>query len=73
MHNGPRDWHTEPAGEAASGGPPPGDPDSQEDWEEFEPGSWQDDVWDAFELDDEREDPEPEYGDFWPEFDDEPI
>lgn len=28
-----------------------------------------DDLRDAFELDDTLEDPQPEYGDFWPELD----
>jgi hypothetical protein len=27
------------------------------------------DVWDAFEMDDPMREPEPEYGDFWPETD----
>jgi hypothetical protein len=29
-----------------------------------------DGVWDVFELDDETSEPEPEYGDFWGELDD---
>ena len=29
------------------------------------------DIWDAFDLDDPMEEPEPEYGDFWPEAPDE--
>ena len=29
------------------------------------------DIWDAFELDGEVDDPQPEYGDFWPQLDDE--
>lgn len=28
------------------------------------------DPWDVFELDDEEAEPEPEYGDFWGELDD---
>ncbi len=28
------------------------------------------DLWDVFELDDETIEPEPEYGDFWGEIDD---
>ncbi len=42
-----------------------------DDWDGLEPGSWEDQVRDAFELDDGVEDPEPEFGDFWPEMDDE--
>ena len=42
-----------------------------DEWDEFELGLPDDDVWDAFELDDALEDPQPEYGDFWPETDDE--
>jgi len=44
-----------------------------DDWDEWAaptPGPLQDDVWDAFELDDETADPQPEYGDFWGEPDD---
>ena len=42
-------------------------------WDEWDdaPAPPDDEVWDAFELDDALEDPEPEYGDFWPEADDE--
>ena len=29
-----------------------------------------DDPWDVFELDDEAAEPEPDYGDFWGELDD---
>jgi hypothetical protein len=32
-----------------------------------------DEVWDAFELDDDSAEPEPEYGDFWGEVDDEEV
>ena len=35
--------------------------------EDFGPA---DDLWDAFELDDDGVEPEPEYGDFWGELDD---
>lgn len=42
-----------------------------DDWDEFALGLPDEDVWDAFELDDAIEEPEPEYGDFWPETDDE--
>lgn len=41
-----------------------------DDGDGLEPGLLPDDVWDAFELDDGPEEPEPEYGDFWPEIDD---
>ena len=44
-----------------------------DDWTEPEPGLGQDEFWDAFELDDEREEPEPESGDFWLEPDEEAI
>lgn len=40
-------------------------------WVEFQPGPLRDEVWDVFELDDETAEPEPEYGDFWGEVDDE--
>jgi len=36
----------------------------------FEQPACLDHVWDAFEVDDEVENPQPEYGDFWPELDD---
>jgi hypothetical protein len=45
-----------------------------EDLEEWDglssPPLW-DDLWDAFERDDEVAEPQPEYGDFWGEPDDE--
>lgn len=69
-------WQGDPerSGESASGGLPGEEArGAWGDWGEFAPASRQDEFWDAFELDDEREDPEPEYGDFWPEPDDEAI
>jgi hypothetical protein len=42
-----------------------------DDWEALGSELSGDDLWDAFELDDELEEPEPEHGDFWPEIDDE--
>jgi hypothetical protein len=33
----------------------------------WEPGVADDQLWDAFDLDDSPEEAEPEYGDFWPE------
>ena len=39
--------------------------------EELEP--WLEDPWDAFLADDDERDPQPEYGDFWPEEDVEPL
>ena len=42
-----------------------------DEWDEFELGLPEDEFRDAFELDDSLEDPEPEYGDFWPDMDDE--
>lgn len=69
-------WHGDPGrgGESASGGLP-GDETAGPwgDWEEPEPAVGQDEFWDAFELDDEREEPEPEAGDFWLEPDEEAI
>lgn len=48
--------------------------ESFEDWDEWDgwgsSGLW-DDLWDAFERDDEMAEPQPEYGDFWGEPDDE--
>ncbi|MFH1268126.1 MAG: hypothetical protein ABIK89_20600 [Planctomycetota bacterium] len=41
-----------------------GTEDSWGEWGELASGLF-DDVWDAFELDDAVEEPEPEYGDFW--------
>lgn len=40
-------------------------------WDEFDPGPLEGYLWDAFELDDEMVEPEPEYGDFWGELDEE--
>jgi hypothetical protein len=34
-----------------------------------EPEPWLEDPWDAFLADDDERDPQPEYGDFWPEED----
>ena len=42
-----------------------------DEWDEFGRGLPDEQVWDAFELDDAWEEPEPEYGDFWYEEDDE--
>ena len=42
-----------------------------DEWDEPEARLPDEHVWDAFELDDTVEDPEPEYGDFWLEADDE--
>ena len=44
--------------------------DPPDDWDDAEGQSYQDDVWDVFELDD-WEDPQPQFGDFWPQLDDE--
>jgi len=47
-----------------------------DDWDDpaAMPGSLPDELWEAFELDEETADPQPEYGDFWgvPD-DDEPV
>ena len=48
-----------------------GELDPADDWDEIEPGSRPVDIWDAFELDDDLDEPLPEYGDFWPEPDEE--
>ena len=53
---------------ACSGGA--GD-DPWDEWDEFAVGFSDEHVWNAFELDDWLEEPEPEYGDFWAETDDE--
>ena len=47
--------------------------DERGEWDEFELGPKRDDIWDAFERDDESAEPLPEYGDFWPEPSDEEI
>ncbi len=47
--------------------------DEWEEWEEFEPGPVEENLWDAFESDDEMVEPQPEYGDFWGELDEEEI
>jgi hypothetical protein len=54
--------HTElgPLDPAAEG--PLGD---LEEWDGVEPSPLWDVLWDAFELDDEMAEPQPEYGDFW--------
>ena len=44
-----------------------------DDWDEFALGLPDEDIWDAFELDDPMTEPEPEYGDFWPETDDDEV
>ena len=52
----------------------PEDDASSNDWEECDEfgrfPTW-DNLWDAFDLDDEMAEPQPEYGDFWAELDDE--
>jgi len=40
-----------------------------DEWDELSLPLPDDDLRDAFELDDTLEDPQPEYGDFWPELD----
>jgi hypothetical protein len=42
-----------------------------DEWADFQPQPPRDDVWDAFELDEETAEPQPEYGDFWGELDEE--
>jgi len=49
-------------------------PQDEEDAAELsdpDPSSLPDDVWDVFSLDDVEGDTEPEYGDFWPQSEDE--
>lgn len=50
------------------------DPDQSsenlDDWDPRGPSPLWDDLWDAFELDDEMPEPEPEHGDFWGQLDD---
>ena len=53
---------------SCSGG---GNDGAWDEWDELALGLPDEHVWDAFELDDALEEPEPEYGDFWPEPDDE--
>ena len=36
-----------------------------EEWDGLGPSRLWDDLWDAFERDDEMAEPQPEYGDFW--------
>jgi len=74
MQSARRQGNPEQRGESASGGLPDGEAlGGWGDWGESVAAERQDPFWDAFELDDEREDPLPEYGDFWPEPDDEAI
>ena len=61
-------WGYESRGRPAL--PDPGDIDrvgDGNDWGEFELGPSENSLFDAFDLDDERDEPEPEYGDFWAE------
>ena len=44
--------------------------DDPEEWDCLRPSPLWDDFWDAFELDDEMQDPYPEEGDFWGQPDD---
>ena len=62
-------WDSRRQDESAS---PDGEDDRlSDDWDEAAANLLQSHVWDAFELDDLLEDPEPEHGDFWPEPDEE--
>ena len=45
--------------------------DEWDEWDALARGFPDEHVWDAFELDDALEEPEPEYGDFWLDADDE--
>ena len=67
-------WAAETTDASMFGSPAEDDPvDDWDEWNDFELGPQRGDVWDAFELDDELEEPQPEYGDFWPQPDDEEI
>ena len=63
-------WDLSPSDEPSSSGA--GTDAAWGDWDETATGL-PDDVWDAFELDDPLEEPEPEYGDFWPEADEDEV
>ena len=69
MVGGPSSWDLNEPDESSFSGAETGGP--WDEWDEFELGLPEEKVWDAFELDDALEDPQPEYGDFWPERDDE--
>jgi hypothetical protein len=43
---------------------PTDEPDESSDLDEIDPD---DERWDAFIVDDDERDPQPDYGDFWPE------
>lgn len=65
-------WEDEHENEGSfSGQPEEGGWNALDEWDRFQPEVRLHDVWDAFELDDDVENPQPEYGDFWPEPDDE--
>ena len=49
------------------------DPDPLDNWDGFGPAPGQDAVWDAFDLDDELDEPLPEHGDFWMEPNEEEV
>jgi hypothetical protein len=63
------DWGWDFKGAEGSSCSGAGGDDPWDEWDEFCWGLPDEDVWDAFELDDALADPEPEYGDFWPEDD----
>lgn len=44
-----------------------------DDWGNLPPQAMRDDVWEAFELDEETAEPEPEFGDFWGELDEDEV
>ena len=52
--------------------PPGGHPTRMpgDEWDPPESSAGPLNVWDAFDRNDEAAEPEPEYGDFWPEVDD---
>ena len=62
-------WDFDRQNESAS--PDVEDDPLADDWDQPAANLVEGCVWDAFELDDSSEDPEPEYGDFWPEPDEE--
>lgn len=69
MVNEQSNWDLGPPDESSFSGA--GTDGSWDEWDDSALGLPDDDVWDAFELDDALEEPEPEHGDFWPERDDE--
>jgi hypothetical protein len=47
--------------------------DDRDEWTDDTALAMRDDVWDAFKLDEETAEPEPEVGDFWGELDEDEM